>query len=113
RLSLMESEGTETGALSEASLRLALAHPEVHFRLRANGRPTLDLPPHAAMAERVRAALARRGAGALHEAAGAERGCRVRAFLASPEEAASTPRSTFLLDGRRFARVRSLLPALI
>jgi DNA mismatch repair protein MutL len=112
RQKFLKSEATETGNISEALLRLALAHPEVHFRLRANGRPMLDLPPHAAMAERVRAALARRGAGALHEAAGTEGGCQVRAFLASPEEAASTPRSTFLFVGRRFVRDRSLLHAL-
>jgi DNA mismatch repair protein MutL len=112
RQKFLKSEATETGNISEAILRLALAHPEVHFRLRANGRPTLDLPPHSDPAERVRAALARRGAGALHEAAGAEGGCQVRAFLASPEEAASTPRSTFLFVGRRFVRDRSLLHAL-
>jgi DNA mismatch repair protein MutL len=112
RQKFLKSEATETGNISEAILRLALAHPEVHFRLRANGRPTLDLPPHVAMAERVRAALARRGAGVLHEAAGEEGGCQVRAFLASPEEAASTPRSTFLFVGRRFVRDRSLLHAL-
>jgi DNA mismatch repair protein MutL len=112
RSKFLKSEGTETGNISEAVLRLALAHPEVHLRLRANGRPTLDLPPHRAMSERVRAGLARRGAGPLHEAAGAEGGCTVRAFLASPEEAASTPRSTFLFVGRRFVRDRSLLHAL-
>jgi DNA mismatch repair protein MutL len=112
RQKFMKSEATETGNISEALLRLALAHPDVHLRLRANGRPMLDLPPHQAMAERVRAALARRGAGALHEAAGAEGGCEVRAFLASPEEAATTPRSTFLFVGRRFVRDRSLLHAL-
>jgi DNA mismatch repair protein MutL len=112
RQKFLKSEATETGNISEAILRLALAHPEVHFRLRANGRPTLDLPPHTAMAERVRAALARRGAGALHEASGEEGGCQVHAFLASPEEAASTPRSTFLFVGRRFVRDRSLLHAL-
>jgi DNA mismatch repair protein MutL len=112
RQKFLKSEATETGNISEALLRLALAHPDVHLRLRANGRPMLDLPPHRAMAERVRAALARRGAGALHEAAGAEGGCQVRAFLASPEEAATTPRSTFLFVGRRFVRDRSLLHAL-
>jgi DNA mismatch repair protein MutL len=112
RAKFLKSEGTETGNISEAVLRLGLAHPEVHLRLRANGRPMLDLPAQSAMAERVRAGLARRGAGVLHEAAGSEGGCSVRAFLGSPEEAASTPRSTFLFVGRRFVRDRSLLHAL-
>lgn len=112
RLKFLKSEATEAANISEAVLRLALAHPEVHFRLRGNGRVALDLPRQREMGERVRAALARRGAGALHEAAGEEGGHRVRAFLAAPEEAATTPRSTFLFVGRRFVRDRSLLHAL-
>jgi DNA mismatch repair protein MutL len=112
RLKFLKSEATEAGNVSEAVLRLALAHPEVHFRLRGNGRVALDLPPHRDMAERVRAALARRGAKVLHEAEGEEGGVKVRAFLASPEEAAPAGRSTFLFVGRRFVRDRSLLHAL-
>jgi len=112
RLKFMKSEATEAANVSEAVLRLALAHPEVHFRLRANGRGILDLPPHRDMAERVRAALARRGARVLHEAEGEEGGVKVRAFLASPEEAAPAGRSTFLFVGRRFVRDRALLHAL-
>ncbi len=112
RLKFLKSEATEAANVSEAVLRLALANPEVHFRLRANGRATLDLPPHRDMAERVRAALARRGARVLHEAEGEEGGIKVRAFLASPEEAAPAGRSTFLFVGRRFVRDRALLHAL-
>jgi DNA mismatch repair protein MutL len=64
------------------------------------------------MGERVRAALARRGASLLHEAQGEESGVVVRAFLAAPEEASATPRSTFLFVAKRFVRDRSLLHAL-
>ena len=112
RQKFQKSEATETANVSEAVLRLALAHPTVHFRLRAGGRVALDLPAHRELAERVRAALARRGASVLHEAAGEEGGHRVRAFLAGPEEASATPRSTFLFVGGRFVRDRSLLHAL-
>ncbi len=112
RLKFLKSESTEAANVSEAVLRLALAHPEVHFRLRGNGRVALDLPPHRDMAERVRAALARRGAKVLHEAEGEEGGIKVRAFLASPEEATPAGRSTFLFVGRRFVRDRALLHAL-
>src|SRR6516225_1849617 len=104
-----KSEPTETANVSEAMLRLALARPEVHFRLRVAGATALDLPAHRDLAERVRAALARRGAGALHEAAGEEAGTRVRTFLAGPEEASNTTRSTFLFVGGRFVRDRALL----
>ena len=112
RAKFLKSEATEKANVSEAILRLALAHPEVHFRLRVAGATALDLPAHRDLAERVRAALARRGAGALHEAAGEEAGTRVRAFLAGPEEASNTTRSTFLFVGGRFVRDRALLHAL-
>jgi DNA mismatch repair protein MutL len=112
RAKFLKSEATEKANVSEAILRLALAHPEVHFRLRVAGAVALDLPPHRDLGERVRAALARRGAGALHEANGEEGGHRVRAFLAAPEEASNTTRSTFLYVGGRYVRDRSLLHAL-
>jgi DNA mismatch repair protein MutL len=108
----LKAEATETANVSEAMLRLGLAHPSVHLRLRVGGRVALDLPVHRDLAERVRAALARRGASALHEAAGDEGGNRVRAFLAGPEEVSATARSTFLFVGGRFVRDRSLLHAL-
>jgi DNA mismatch repair protein MutL len=112
RLKFMKTESTEAANVAEAVVRLALAYPEIHFRLRGNGRVMLDLPPHRDMGERVRAALARRGASLLHEAAGQEASVVVRAFLAAPEEASATPRSTFLFVARRFVRDRSLLHAL-
>jgi DNA mismatch repair protein MutL len=112
RAKFLKSEATEKTNVSEVVLRLALAHPETHFRLRVAGSIALDLPPHRDLGERVRAALARRGAGALHEASGEENGHRVRAFLAAPEEASNTARSTFLFVGGRYIRDRSLLHAL-
>jgi DNA mismatch repair protein MutL len=112
RFKFLKTEATEAANVAEAVLRLALANPVIHFRLRGNGRVILDLPPHRDMGERVRAALARRGASLLHEAAGEEAGVKVRAFLAAPEEAQATPRSTFLFVARRFVRDRSLLHAL-
>src|SRR5262245_29026767 len=107
-----KSEATETANVSEAMLRLALAHPEAHLRLRVGGRVAMDLPPHRDLGERVRAALARRGAGALHEADGEEGGCRVHAYLAGPDESTNTTRNTFLFVGGRFVRDRNLLHAL-
>src|SRR5882672_6195648 len=68
RAKFLKSESTEEANIYEAVLRLGIAHPDVHLRLRVKGAVRLDLPPHRDLAERVRAALARRGAGALHEA---------------------------------------------
>jgi DNA mismatch repair protein MutL len=113
RLKFLKTEATEAANVSEALLRLSLGHPGVHVKLRSNDRTVLDLPPVSAFAERVRTALGRRGAGALHEAQGAENGVEVRAFIGPPEEASSTPRNTFLFVGRRTVRDRALLSALV
>ncbi len=111
RLKFQKTEATETSNVSEALLRLAVANPDVHFRLRSNGRVAMDLPPHRDLSERVRAAMSRRGAGVLHEAVGDENGVCVQAFLAAPDCASTTARNTFLFVGRRFVRDRSLLQA--
>jgi DNA mismatch repair protein MutL len=112
RLKFLKTEATEAGNVAESLLRLALANPAVHIRLRSNDRSVLDLPPVDSPAERVRAALGRRGAGALHEALGEENGVKVHAFVAGPEEASTTPRNTFLFVGRRAVRDRALVAAL-
>jgi DNA mismatch repair protein MutL len=111
RAKFLKSESTEEANVYEAVLRLGIAHPDVHLRLRVKGTVRLDLPPHRDLAERVRAALARRGAGALHEAAGDEGGHRVRAFLADPDAATTTARNTYTFVNGRGVRDRSLLHA--
>ncbi len=112
RLKFLKVEATESANVSEAVLRLALANPDVHMKLRLQDRVALDLPPARDLGARVRAALARRGASTLHEARGEENGVRVHAFIGAPEEAASNPRNTFLFVGKRFVRDRALLQSL-
>ena len=112
RLKFQKTEATEAANVSETVLRLAIANPDVHFRLRSNGRVMMDLPPHRDLGERVRAGLHKRGSGALHEAVGHENGVAVHAFLAGPDCASTTSRNTFIFVGRRFVRDRSLLQAL-
>src|SRR5450432_2453171 len=120
RAKFLKSDSTEEANIYEAVLRLGIAHPDVHLRLRVKGAVRLDLPPHRDLAERVRASLARRGAGALHEAAGEEGGHRVRAFLADPDAATTTARNSYLFvsggtgrdgGGVRAVRDRALLHA--
>ena len=48
----------------------------------------------------------------LHEALGEENGVRVHALVAAPEEAANTPRNTFLYVNRRSVRDSAVLAAL-
>ena len=45
RLKFLKSESTEEANIYEAVLRLGIAHPEVHLRLKVKGAVRLDLPP--------------------------------------------------------------------
>jgi len=56
RRKFLRTEGTEYGHCDEALRRLALAHPQVAFSLRHNGRAQLNVPPQSA-SERVAALL--------------------------------------------------------
>ena len=53
RRKFLRSTQTEMGHVTEAFTRLALAHPQVHFTLRHNGRVVHDLPPSADWRERI------------------------------------------------------------
>jgi DNA mismatch repair protein MutL len=117
RLKFMKTEATETGHIAETLVRLSLAYPGVHFRLRAgeSGRQLLDLPPHRSALERSQAALASRGKGQgappLYLGQGSVPGVSVEVHLGSPDDATTTARNVFLLCNRRFVRDRSLLQA--
>jgi DNA mismatch repair protein MutL len=113
RLKFLKSEPTEAAHITEAVTRLALAHPAVHFRLRgAGGRVALETPPHASLAERVRAVVGRQLGARLFSAEDEENGVRLRLFLAPPDEAQTTSRGIWFFVGRRFVRDRGLLHAL-
>lgn len=115
RLKFMKSESTEAGHIAETILRLSLAFPGVHFRLRQRGKVTLDLPPHKSALERSRAALATRGKGSgaptLHLGSDKTDGIAVEVHLGPPDDSTTTPRNVFLLVNRRFVRDRMLLHA--
>jgi DNA mismatch repair protein MutL len=114
RLKFLRGEATESAHVAEAVLRLALAFPSVHLRLRSDGRVTHDLPPHASGLERARVALGRaRTPAKLHEARGEEGGVAVEAYLGSPADSANTSRCTYLYVNRRFVRDRSLLHSVV
>jgi DNA mismatch repair protein MutL len=115
RLKFMKSESTETSHIAETLLRLSLAFPGVHFRLRQKGKVTLDLPPHKSGLERSRAALSARGKVTgpplLYEGHAAVTGIEVEAHVGAPSDSTAVPRNVFLLVNRRFVRDRSLLHA--
>ncbi len=119
RLKFLRGEATEASHVTEVLTRLAMAHADVHLKLRftssgtpsGGGRIALDAPPAPSVLERARQLLGVRMAGRLHEARGDEAGIRVIALLAAPELAQTTARGVQLYVGRRSVRDRGLLHA--
>ncbi|HVV85753.1 MAG TPA: DNA mismatch repair endonuclease MutL, partial [Kofleriaceae bacterium] len=110
RLKFLRGEATEASHVTETVERLALAHPEVGFRLRHAGRVALEIAPSAGPA-RVRTLLGGRLADRVHEVSLQEGGVVVHAYLAAPELAQTTSRGVQLFAGRRWIRDRTLLQA--
>ena len=110
RLKFLRGEATEASHVTETVIRLAMAHPEVGFRLRMAGRIALEIGA-CDLGARVRTLLGSRLADRLHPVDLVEHGVRVRAFLAAPELAQTTSRGVHLFAGRRWIRDRALLQA--
>ncbi len=112
RLKFLKGTATEAAHITDVMQKLAMAHPEVHFRLRHGQRTALEAPRHPDGFERARALLGARQGRGLHRVAGQEGGIAVTAYLAAPELAQSTSRAVQLFVGRRAVRDRGLLHAL-
>lgn len=112
RLKFLKGNATEASHVTDAVSKLAMVHPAVHLRLRHGGRVAVDAPPHPSGLERARAILGTRLGRTLHGVSGTENGVRVQAYLAAPDLAQSTTRSTYLFVGRRAVKDRGLLHAL-
>ena len=100
---------TELKHVEDAVLRLALAHPEVAFRLEHDGRTVQVLPPSAGnLQERIAAALGPEVAPFLLPVEERRLGLAVHGVIASPEFSLSTARSLYVFVNGRHVRDRTL-----
>jgi DNA mismatch repair protein MutL len=112
RLKFLKGEATEASHITELVAKVAMAHPELHLRLRHNGRIALEVPPDRDAFGRAQALLGTRVAGRMVPVSGEETGIRVTAFLGAPELAQTTARGVQLFVGKRPVRDRGLLHAI-
>src|SRR5215510_14423721 len=112
RLKFLKGEATEASHITELVVKLAMAYPRLHFRLKHNGRTALDAPPDRDGFARAQALLGPRVAARMVPVSGEESGVRVTAYLGAPELAQATARGVQLFLGRRPVRDRGLLHAL-
>ncbi len=107
RRKFLRSEATEVGHCSEAVIRMALVHPDVHFTLRHGRRELLNLRP-GSEDERVQQILQRRGRGPFFRVEGEDQGVAVRAWFSRPEAAVRGRSAAFIVVRRRVVRERSI-----
>ncbi|MGZ6162303.1 MAG: DNA mismatch repair endonuclease MutL [Myxococcaceae bacterium] len=100
---------TELKHVEDAVLRLALAHPEVSFRLEHEGRTVRLLPASPGdFQERIAAALGPEVGPFLLPVEERRLGVRVHGVIASPELSLSTARSLYVFVNGRHVRDRTL-----
>lgn len=113
RQKFMKGEATETAHITETINRMALANPEVHFRLKNRSRTTINAPRHENPRDRVLAIMGARLGKGMQYASGDCGGVLVKVYLGAPEFAQSTTRALQIFAGRRPIRDRGVLSAVM
>ena len=112
RKKFLKTDATEAAHVTEQVARIAMAHPELHVKLRHNGRLSIDAAPDRDHGARAAALLGARVTERMVASTGEEAGVRVRCLLGAPELAQTTARGVQLFVGRRPVRDRGLLHAI-
>ena len=112
RRKFMRADSTEAGHVTDAVTRLALAHPEVSWRLTHNRREVLKTVRVQGLRARLADILGREIADGLIETSYDDGYVKIRGFLSKPSLTRSNSRQQFLFLNRRFIRDRLLLHAL-
>jgi DNA mismatch repair protein MutL len=111
RRKFLKAPSTEVGHVIQGVGRLALAHPEVGFALRVDGRDSLSLPPDGARA-RIRRVLGAEIEAKL-KAVDGDGDVRVRGFVTEPHFTLASSRSLLFFVNGRLVRDRVLQHALL
>lgn len=112
RRKFMRTPQTEMGHVSEAFLRIAIPHPEIHFTLRHNDRTVQDLPPVDNWKQRLTAVFGCELAEQLIWIENTDGETRLWGFAADPVCHRGNNRMQYLFLNRRHIRDRSLQHAL-
>ena len=113
RRKFLKGEGTEMGHIGDTVAAIALAWPEVRFRLQHNGKLVKSWPATRELQQRVEGVLGREARGALHEVDLTRGELRVHGFLSSPQVTRSTTSRVYLYVNGRPVKDRVVLNALL
>ncbi|HTP26968.1 MAG TPA: DNA mismatch repair endonuclease MutL [Anaeromyxobacteraceae bacterium] len=107
RRKFMRAPSSEAGHSGEATMRLALAHPEVGFTLRSSNRIGFSSAAGATLRERAAAAIGRQAAPHFLDIDSVRGEVRVRGLVTSPDHSEATGRGLYLYVNGRYIRDRA------
>ena len=113
RRKFMRAAPTESGHVTEAVVRLALARPDVGFTLRSAGRLVIGSRAGADLADRAAQALGRDAHRHLVPVDAARGAVRVRGMICSPDHSEATGRALYLFVNGRYIRDRGAAHAVL
>ena len=111
RQKFLRTAQTEMGHITEQIARVALARPEVEFRLTHNGRMVHHLRPSESMRSRIADLYGRELSDGLMEFSRTERGVSLRGFAAPPADSRSSNKWQYFFLNGRFIRDRFIAHA--
>lgn len=112
RRKFLRATQTELGHVTEAFLRIALVHPQVHFTLQHNERSVYDLPAVDSWRERILTFFGGEIGQALIPVASDDGQIRLTGYVADPSCSRANNRLQYLFLNGRHIRDRSLQHAL-
>jgi len=112
RRKFLRATQTELGHVTEAFIRIALVHPQVHFTLQHNDRAVYDLPAVDSWRERILTFFGGEIGQALIPVAGDDGQIRLTGYVADPNYSRANNRMQYLFLNGRHIRDRSLQHAL-
>ena len=113
RLKFLKSERTEMGHVTDWMTRVALAHPEVGFRLESDDRTVLDVPATDALLPRVVALLGKAAARDLRTVDAEADGLRLEGLISLPRLTRSSTAGLHLFVNGRFVKDRAMTGAVL
>jgi len=113
RRKFLKTEATEQGLCLDAITRLALAHPEISFKVNVNGRDAFTAPQARDASERIAMVMGEDFSNHRVSINAQKENISLTGFTSRPEFTKSNSKSIFLFVNKRFVRDNSVTHAVL
>jgi DNA mismatch repair protein MutL len=113
RRKFLKTESTERGLCLDAIARLALAHPEISFKVFANGREIFAAPEAKDISERIAFVMGADFSDHCISLDAEKESVKLSGFISRPEFTRSNSKNIFLFVNKRFVRDNSVSHAVL